>query len=58
MDGGGLGMGGDVWGGALDSFWGWRGGEVEGVDGDDLFVVGQLKIGARGRSPRPIFGFF
>ena len=50
MDGGGLGMGGDVWGGALDSFW-WRGGEVEVVDGDDLFVVGQLKMFAKNDDP-------
>jgi hypothetical protein len=44
-------MGGDVWGRALDSFLGWRGGEVEGVDGDDLFVVGQLKMFAKNDDP-------
>jgi len=53
MGEGGFGREGDVWGGALDSFWGCgQGVEVEGVDGDDLlFEVGQLKMFPKNDDP-------
>ena len=47
MGGGGFGMRGDVWGGALGPFGG--GVDVEGVD--DLFQVGQLKMVPKNGDP-------